>query len=134
MAAYISNIVIDAGADFDQVFNLESSSNAPLDLTGFTATSKLKKHPASLNDKATFAVSFPNRTQGELKIALGSSITSTLKAGRYSYDVLLNDGSLKTRIVSGSAIVTAGVTTGELKCLKLKSESVQEMRIKLYPL
>ena len=112
MAAYISNIVIDAGADFEQVFNLESSSNAPLDLTGFTATSKLKKHPASLNDKATFVVSFPNRTQGELKIALGSSITSTLKAGRYSYDVLLNDGSLKTRIVSGSAIVTAGVTTG----------------------
>jgi len=112
MAAYISNIVIDAGADFDQVFNLESSSNAPLDLTGFTATSKLKKHPASLTDKATFTVSFPNRIQGELKIALGSSITSTLKAGRYSYDVLLNDGSLKTRIVSGSAIVTAGVTTG----------------------
>ena len=72
----------------------------------------LKKHPASLNDKATFAVSFPNRAQGVLRISLGSSITSALKAGRYSYDVLLNDGSLKTRIVSGSAIVTAGVTTG----------------------
>ena len=57
MAAYISNIVIDAGADFEQVFNLESSSNAPLDLTGFSATSKIKKHPASLNDKASFAVS-----------------------------------------------------------------------------
>ena len=81
-------------------------------MTGFTATSKIKKHPASLNDKASFAVSFPNRTQGQLKIALGSSITSALKAGRYSYDVLLNDGSVKTRIVSGSAIVTAGVTTG----------------------
>ena len=112
MAAYISNIVIDAGADFDQVFNLEDTANSPLDLTGFTATSKLKKHPASLTDKATFSVSFPNRTQGALKIALGSSITSALKAGRYSYDVLLNDGSVKTRIVSGSAIVTAGVTTG----------------------
>ena len=112
MAAYISNIVIDAGADFDQVFNLETSANSPLDLTGFTAISKLKKHPASLNDKATFAVSFPNRTQGELKIALGSTLTAAIKAGRYSYDILLNDGSLKTRIVSGSAIVTAGVTTG----------------------
>jgi len=112
MAAYISNIVIDAGADFNQTFNLENTANSPLDLTGYTATSKLKKHPASLTDKATFSVSFPNRTQGELKIALGSSITSTLKAGRYSYDVLLNDGSLKTRIVSGSAIITAGVTTG----------------------
>ena len=112
MAAYISNIVIDAGADFNQVFNLETSANSPLDLTGFTATSKLKKHPASLKEQATFSVSFTNRAQGELKIALGSSITSALKAGRYSYDVLLNDGSVKTRIVSGSAIVTAGVTTG----------------------
>ena len=112
MAAYISNIVIDAGADFNQIFNLEDSANSPLDLTGYTATSKLKKPPASLSDKATFSVSFPNRAQGQLKIALGSCITSALKAGRYSFDVLLNDGSLKTRIVSGSAIVTAGVTTG----------------------
>ena len=89
MAAYISNIVIDAGADFNQTFNLENTANSPLDLTGYTATSK-----------------------GVLRISLGSSITAALKAGRYSYDVLLNDGSLKTRIVSGSAIVTAGVTTG----------------------
>ena len=112
MAAYISNIVIDAGADFDQIFNLENIANAPLDLTGYTATSKLKKHPASLNNTATFVVSFPNRTQGQIKISLGSTLTSAIKAGRYSYDILLNDGSLKTRIVSGSAIVTAGVTTG----------------------
>ncbi len=112
MAAYISNIVIDAGADFDQIFNLENVANAPLDLTGYTATSKLKKHPASLNNTATFVVSFPNRTQGQIKISLGSTLTSAIKAGRYSYDILLNDGSVKTRIVSGSAIVTAGVTTG----------------------
>ena len=112
MAAYISNIVIDAGADFDQIFNLENIANAPLDLTGYTATSKLKKHPASLNNTATFVVSFPNRTQGQIKISLGSTLTTAIKAGRYSYDILLNDGSLKTRIVSGSAIVTAGVTTG----------------------
>ena len=36
MAAYISNIVIDAGADFNQIFNLENASNAPLDLSGYT--------------------------------------------------------------------------------------------------
>ncbi len=112
MAAYISNIVIDAGADFDQIFNLENVANAPLDLTGYSAISKLKKHPASLNNTATFVVSFPNRTQGQIKISLGSTLTSAIKAGRYSYDILLNDGSIKTRIVSGSAIVTAGVTTG----------------------
>ena len=112
MAAYVSNIVIDQGADFNQTYNLENSANAPLDLTGYTATSVLKKHPQSLLDTATFTCSFPNRTLGQLKISLGSSITPDLKPGRYSYDILLNSGSLKTRVVEGSALVTAGVTTG----------------------
>jgi len=112
MAAYVSNIVIDQGSDFNQTYNLENSANAPLDLTGYTATSVLKKHPQSLLNTCTFTCSFPNRTQGQLKISLGSSITPTLKPGRYSYDILLNSGSLKTRVVEGSALVTAGVTTG----------------------
>ena len=112
MAAYVSNIVIDQGADFNQTYNLENSANAPLDLTGYTATSVLKKHPQSLLETATFVCSFPNRTQGQLKISLGSSITPDLKPGRYSYDILLNSGTLKTRVVEGSALVTAGVTTG----------------------
>ena len=112
MAAYVSNIVIDQGADFNQTYNLENSANAPLDLTGYTATSVLKKHPQSLLNTATFVCSFPNRAQGQLKISLGSTITPNLKPGRYSYDILLNSGSLKTRVVEGSALVTAGVTTG----------------------
>jgi len=111
MAAYISNIVIDAGADFNQTYNLEGTNNAPLDLTDYTATSTMKKHPQSLTKTATFTCSFPNRTQGQLKISLGSTLTAPLKPGRYSYDILLNDGSLKTRVVEGSALVTAGVTT-----------------------
>tara|TARA_B100001250_G_scaffold116229_1_gene98543 strand:- start:356 stop:703 length:348 start_codon:yes stop_codon:yes gene_type:complete len=112
MAAYVSNIIIDIGADFNQTFNLEDSSNAPLNLTGYTGSSLMKKHPASLSDTATFSVSFPNRTAGQVKISLGSSTTSGLKAGRYCYDVLVSSASsIKTRIVEGSAIVTAGVTT-----------------------
>lgn len=111
MAAYVSNIVIDVGADFNQSFNLENSANAPLDLTGYTGTAKLKKSAASKTTAGNFTVMFPDRTQGQLKISLGSSITNSLKPGRYVYDVLLSDGSIKTRVVEGSAIVTAGVTT-----------------------
>jgi len=110
MAAYISNIIIDAGADFNQIFTLEGSNNSALNLSGYTATAKMKKHPASLNDTATFSVSVVNALLGQLKISLGSATTKDIKPGRYSYDILLNDGSVKTRIVSGSAIVTAGVT------------------------
>ena len=60
MAAYVSNIIIDVGANFDQSFNLESNANAPLDLTGFNGAAKLKKSAASLTTAASFVVSFPN--------------------------------------------------------------------------
>ena len=112
MAAYISNIVIDVGADFNQTFNLEGSNNAPLDLTGYTGAARMKKPPSSINTTATFSVSFPNRTQGQVKISLTNSATRALKPGRYGYDLLLNDTSnLRTRVIEGSAIVTAGITT-----------------------
>ena len=112
MAAYSANIVIDSGADFVQNFYLEDPvSNSALNLSSYTATASLKKSPASLTKSANFSVSFPNPSAGQLRISLASTITSSLKPGRYSYDVLLNGGSIKTRAVEGSAIVTAGVTT-----------------------
>lgn len=112
MAVYVSNIVIDIGSDFEQTFNLENSSNTPLNLTGYTASSKMKKHSSSMTTAASFSVSFPNVIFGQLKISLGSTATNNLKPGRYCYDILLNSGSKKTRVVEGSALVTAGITTG----------------------
>ena len=111
MAAYVSNIIVDQGADFTQTFNLEGSNNAPLNLTGYSGASFMKKSTRSLTNTATFTVSFPNRVAGQLRISLTPAITSGLKPGRYSYDILIDNGSVKTRIVEGSAIVTAGVTT-----------------------
>ena len=111
MTVYVSNIIIDAGSDFSQTFNLENIANSPLNLTGYTGSCLMKKHPASLTTTASFAVSFPDRMAGQVKLSLGSTITSTLKPGRYCYDILLDDGSTKSRIVEGSAIVTAGITT-----------------------
>ena len=112
MAAYVSNIVIDVGANFDQSFNLETNANAPMNLSGFSGAAKLKKSAMSSTTAATFIVSFPDAVSGQLKISLGSTITSALKPGRYSYDVLLTDASsIKTRVVEGSAIVTSGFTT-----------------------
>jgi len=58
MAAYVSNIVVDVGANFDQSFNLENNANAPLDLTGFTGAAKLKKSAASLTTAATLLYLF----------------------------------------------------------------------------
>ena len=111
-ASYVSNIIINSGTDFTQTFDFETTSNAPLDLTGYTAYSSIKKSSASSKVTANFTISFTNRAFGKLTISLGSSMTSTIRSGRYSYDILLVDAtSTKTRVVEGSAIVTAGITT-----------------------
>jgi hypothetical protein len=111
MSVYVSNITIPSGADFDQTFTLESFDGFPFNLTGYTGSAMMKKSPASLNPTAIFNVSFPDRTLGKIRISLASTITSSIKAGRYSYDILINSGSVKKRVVEGSALVTAGITT-----------------------
>lgn len=111
MSVYVSNITIPVGADFDQTFILEDSSNSILNLSNYTAASILKKHPESSKISAVFDISFPARSTGQIKISLASSITSKLKPGRYCYDVLVNDGETISRVIEGSALVTAGVTT-----------------------
>ena len=111
-ASYVSNIIINSGTDFTQTFDLETSADSPLNLTGYTAYAAMKKSSASSNTTANFVVSFPNRLFGKITISLGSSMTSTIRPGRYCYDILLvNSTSFKTRVVEGSAIVTAGIAT-----------------------
>ena len=58
----------------------------------------------------TFTSSVVNSQTGQIRISLGSSITSSLKPGRYVYDVLLTNNSSTTRVVEGMALVREGVT------------------------
>lgn len=112
MAVYVSNITIPAGEDFEQTFTLENAvDESYFNLDNYSAKSHLKKHPSSLNTTAVFGVSFVNRQTGTIVLSLGSTITSNIKPGRYSYDIVIDNGVKKTRVVEGSALVTAGVTT-----------------------
>ena len=112
-AVYVSNLVINTGATFAQTFTLEDSdSNSVLDLTGYSIQSTMKKHPASLKETCSFDASIFNASQGIIKVGLSSVACRPLKGGRYVYDVLITDGSgTVTRVVEGSVLVRAGVTT-----------------------
>lgn len=111
MAVYVVNVVIDQGADFAQTYNLQSSStNAALNLTGYSAVAQLRKH-ASSSKRYDFTVSFPSRTAGQIKLSLTDTITSRIKPGRYIYDLVLTDTTgLKERVIEGSALVREGAT------------------------
>jgi hypothetical protein len=111
MAVYVSNLVINAGADFNQSFTLESySNNSPLNLIGYTISSQLRKHSGSSN-YIDFNSEIVNSTAGQIQIGLASSITSTIRPGRYVYDIVVtNYDGLKSRVVEGMVLVREGAT------------------------
>jgi hypothetical protein len=110
-AVYVNNLSINAGTDFEQVFTLASSSgNSDVDLSGYTGEAKLAKHAGAAEaNKVSFAVSFVYPSEGVISISLTEEQTSVLSEGRYVYDVVINDGSRKTRVVEGMAFVSKGV-------------------------
>ena len=110
-AVYTSNLVINAGTDFSQVFSLENNtSSSDLNLTNYSVNALLRKHHGS-SSSTVFSAQVTDALAGNVRIGLGATITASLKPGRYVYDVVIIDNvGAKTRVVEGMALVREGVT------------------------
>lgn len=110
-AVYVNNIVINAGANFSQTFTLESGvDNSALDLTGYTVSAQMRKYAGS-STATTFTTNIVSpATSGRLSISLNATQTTDLKPGRYVYDIVISQSSVKTRVVEGMVLVREGVT------------------------
>lgn len=110
MAARVINLVVDQGVDFEATFTLRNQNNTPLNLTGYTAVSQIRKHPAATKSYP-FVVSFPDRLNGVVKVAMGFTATSAIEGGRYVYDlVLTSPNAYKSRPIQGNVLVVPGVS------------------------
>lgn len=104
-----ANLVIDQGSTFSTDLNLTDENGDPLNLSGYTANSQVRKWYTSTNASATFTTSI-NVDSGVITLSLSANQTSNLISGRYVYDVEINDGSAVSRIVEGIITVTPQVT------------------------
>ena len=99
MAVYVNNITVDTGSNFYRDFYLDNIDGTPLDLTGYTGKSEVRKHPDSVGAATTFTLSFVDRTNGRFRLSLDRYVTEKIKPGRYVYDVMFTDSSNKKSIV-----------------------------------
>jgi len=111
-AVYVNNLVINSGSDFSQTFTLEGSdTNSAFDLTGYTVESQMRKWAGS-SSSVTFSseVVFPP-ISGTLQLHLSANQTTSIKPGRYVYDVVITStNGIKNRVLEGMVLVTEGVT------------------------
>ena len=116
MAVYVNNITVNTGENFYRDFYLDNIDGTPLDLTGYTGKSEVRKHPDSVGAATTFSLTFVDRTNGRFRLSLSKEQTSAVKPGRYAYDVMFTDSSSKKSIVvEGNILATQEITTGCIK-------------------
>jgi hypothetical protein len=110
MAARNVNLVLEQGVDFQATFTIRNVNNAPLNLTGYTGISSIRKHPSS-STAYPLTLSFPDRIGGKIAVSMGYTATNLIEGGRYVYDVILISPNLyRTRAVQGNVLVTPGVS------------------------
>ena len=110
-AVYVSNLVINAGCDFSQTFNLEEiETNSALDMSGYTVFAQMRKWSGS-STAINFTTSIDGTSAGTIIIRLTAQQTENLKPGRYVYDIVTSDEyEVKNRIIEGMVLLREGVT------------------------
>ena len=112
MATLNANYEVEQGADFIQDIDLRDLNGNPLDLTGYSAASKIRKFPTS-EKYNIITVIFRDRVKGAIRLFLSKDITVALTSGRNYYDLMLTrpDGIVE-KALEGSIIVNTSSTTG----------------------
>jgi hypothetical protein len=127
--AQSEDIMVDQGTDVQirlECFNTDGSikqfkridPNTGATITPFTATGKIKKsYTADSSTAISFDTSFLDLgTPNVLQVSLTNTVTETMKAGRYVYDIELSslDSATSTtvveRILQGNLTVNPSVT------------------------
>ena len=106
--ATVANFAIDQGSTFRTQVNVGEG----FDLTGYTARGRIRKsyNSSQFTDFGLEIVVSNSITESDFIImSLSSSTTSSLKSGRYVYDIELLQGNVITRILEGQMEVLPSV-------------------------
>jgi len=109
MAVPAINISIDKSTSFSQDFIVKNSDQTAMNLTGYTATSKVRKYPED-SSYNSFTCGITSST-GVINISMGATTTAVLTTGRNYYDIIITSGvGTVTKVYEGTAMVTATVS------------------------
>jgi hypothetical protein len=108
--ATISNLFVDAGSDYSNIITVSSTNGQPLNLSGYTVASQMRKSYSSSTVYA-FTASVYDAANGKVRLQLSAANSSVIPAGRWLYDVEITSGAgSKTRVVEGIVTITPQIT------------------------
>ena len=103
-----ANLVIDQGSTFSVDLDLTDENGDAINLSGYTAESQMRKWYTSTTSYP-FTTSV-NSAAGVITLSMSAIQTACISAGRYVYDVEINDSNTVSRVIEGIVTVTPKVT------------------------
>lgn len=101
---------IDQGSDFVAEFTLENDDETTMNLSGYAVYSQFRKSYGSTTGYS-FQCIVTNAPAGKIAISLSGVVSSTIKSGRYLYDIeLISTAGTKTRVVEGILTINPEIT------------------------
>lgn len=109
MAAF-SEIVMEQGATFSTILNVEDNYGNAINLHSYTSNSMMRKSYYS-SSSHVINTNITGTANGEITLSVTAANTSVLTPGRYVYDVVITSpASVVTRVVEGIVTVMPSVT------------------------
>lgn len=103
-------MLIEQGATFSTVVNVVDSAGAAVNLTGYSASSQMRKSYYA----TSYTIITPTITgnaNGEITLSMTAANTANLTPGRQVFDLLITSPSnIVTRVIEGIVVVSPGVT------------------------
>ena len=104
------NMTVQRRSDHTIQLVFKDSNNAAIDLTGFTVEAQVWEETRTTKF-ADFGVTYTNRTDGTVDLALTDTQTATFSPNLLKYDVLLTDSNgLKEYYLEGNIFMNEGYT------------------------
>lgn len=103
-------MLIEQGATFSTVVNVVDSAGAAVNLSGYSASSQMRKSYYA----TSYTIITPTITgnaNGEITLSMTAANTANLTPGRQVFDLLITSpNGTKTRVIEGIVVVSPGVT------------------------
>lgn len=111
MVGYI-DIFCDRGTTFNTSVTLTDTNGNTLNLVNYLIASEMKKSYVTANVAATFSITVPNPSNGQVILGLDAATTANLSPMRYVFDMVIKNTTtnLVTRILEGTVYVNPSVT------------------------
>ena len=109
MSAY-TEVLIEQGATFSTTVNVEDTSGSAVNLSGYSASSQMRKSYYS-STYSTIQASVTGTSNGEITLSMTSANTANLTPGRSVFDLIITSpASVVTRVIEGIIVISPGVT------------------------